>query len=75
MTEDERDITLLGRHGAAGLVGTDVSQYTLFIHGQGETGKSAFSDILMRIEGSYGTSGSTTVLSGHRRGCRPLPGR
>ena len=62
MTEDEQDIALLGRHGAAGLVGTDLGQYLLFIYGQGGTGKSAFSDILMRIDGSYGTSGSTMLF-------------
>jgi P4 family phage/plasmid primase-like protien len=62
MTEDEQNIALLGRHGAAGLVGTDLGQYLLFIYGQGGTGKSAFSDILMRIDGSYGTSGSTTLF-------------
>lgn len=62
MTEDEQDFALLGRHGAAGLVGTDLGQYLLFIYGQGGTGKSAFSDILMRIDGHYGTSGSTTLF-------------
>jgi len=62
MAEDDQDMALLARHGAAGLVGTDLDQLLLFVYGQGGTGKSAFSDILMRIEGSYGTAGSTTLF-------------
>ena len=62
MTEDEQDIALLGRHGAAGLVGTDLTQVLLFIYGQGGTGKSAFSDILIRVEGTYGSAGSTSLF-------------
>jgi putative DNA primase/helicase len=63
MTEDDQDIALLGRHGGAGLVGTDLSQYMLFIHGQGGTGKSAFSDVLMRIQGTYSGPGSTHLFA------------
>jgi P4 family phage/plasmid primase-like protien len=65
MTEDDEDIALLGRHGAAGLVGTDLDQLLLFIFGQGGTGKSAFSDVLMRVDGSYNTSATNTLFMKH----------
>jgi putative DNA primase/helicase len=62
LVEVDDDVALLGRHGAAGLVGTDLYQYMLFMHGPGGTGKSAFSDICMRVNGRYSTSATSTLL-------------
>jgi hypothetical protein len=60
--EDEQDIALLARHGGNGLVGTPLDQLLLFIHGQGGTGKSAFSDILHRVAGTYSKVGSSAMF-------------
>ncbi len=59
---DETVIPLLQRWGGYALVGKLLDQCFLFIQGKSGTAKSAFSDILIRLMGSYGTPGSTTLF-------------
>jgi phage/plasmid-associated DNA primase len=56
------DRVLLGRHGAHGIIGEILDQVFLLIHGQRGTEKSTFSDICMRLFGTYVTAGSTTMF-------------
>ena len=62
MSDDPVDRVLLGRHGAHGIIGEILDQVFLLIHGQRGTAKSTFSDICMRLFGTYVTAGSTTMF-------------